>query len=120
MGKRETAVISSENTHTDAEAARRKHAEDIAKRRAFSVRSLSYSLTPAPLSERFSFVAPIKHAMVVIDPATKESRGFGFVTLVDAVDAPRAVKELNGAKFDGKKIKVELAESRHCSSPTTS
>jgi nucleolar protein 4 len=121
MGKRkheegpsaETAAILPENTHTDAEAARRKHADDIAKRRTLFVRSLSYGVTSDSLSEKFSFVAPIKHATVVIDPATKESRGFGFVTLADAEDAPRAVKELNGAEFDGRKIKVELAEPRH-------
>ncbi|KAI5805899.1 hypothetical protein EDC01DRAFT_715702 [Geopyxis carbonaria] len=86
--------------------------DDIAKRRTLFVRSLAYSVTSAALSEKFSFIAPIKHATVVADPATKASRGFGFVTFADAADAARAIAELQGAEFEGRKMKVELAERR--------
>lgn len=87
--------------------------DDIAKRRTLFVRSLPYSLTSEALSEKFSFIAPLKHAIIVADPATKDSRGFGFVTFTDAEDALRAIAELNGTDVDGRKIKVELAEPRH-------
>jgi nucleolar protein 4 len=95
--------------HTAAVSA---HEDSIAKRCTLFVRSLDYSVTSAQLSEKFSFVAPIKHATVVINPSNKESRGFGFVTFADAEDAQRALKELDGAEFQGRKMKVELAVPR--------
>lgn len=87
--------------------------EDVLKRRTLFVRSLPYTATSELLSTHFSFIAPLKHATVVVDPITKKSRGFGFVTFTDADDARRAVKEFNGAEFEGRKLKVEIAEPRH-------
>lgn len=102
----------------DADTARERHADDILKRRTLFVRSLNYNVTSEQLSEKFSFVAPIKHATVVINPSNKESRGFGFVTFADADAALRAIKELNDADFEGRKMKVELAEPRHRQAPS--
>lgn len=87
--------------------------EDVLKRRTLFVRSLPYTATSEALSTHFSFIAPLKHATVVADPATKKSRGFGFVTYTDSDDARRAVKELNGSDFEGRKLKVEIAQPRH-------
>lgn len=87
--------------------------EDVLKRRTLFVRSLPYTATSEALSTHFSFIAPLKHATVVADPITKKSRGFGFVTFTDADDARRAVKELNGSDFEGRKLKVEVAQPRH-------
>jgi nucleolar protein 4 len=70
-------------------------------------------VTTEELTEHFSQSYPIRHAVAVLDPATKQCKGFGFVTFADAEDAQRAVEEFNGTKFKGQKIKVELAESRH-------
>ncbi|KAI5815004.1 hypothetical protein BZA77DRAFT_355925 [Pyronema omphalodes] len=96
----------------DNESAVAQHAEAISQRRTLFVRSLPYSVTSDTLSSTFSFVAPIKHATVVINPANKQSRGFGFVTFADAEDAQRAVKDMDGKEIEGRKIKVELAEPR--------
>lgn len=87
--------------------------EDVLKRRTLFVRSLPYTATSEALSTHFSFIAPLKHATVVADPTTKKSRGFGFVTYTDSDDARRAVKELNGSDFEGRKLKVEIAQPRH-------
>lgn len=87
--------------------------EDVLKRRTLFVRSLPYTATSETLSTHFSFIAPLKHATVVADPITKKSRGFGFVTFTDSDDARRAVKELNGSDFEGRKLKVEIAQPRH-------
>ena len=102
----------------DAETARTKHAADILQRRTLFVRSLAYAVTSEQLSEKFSFIAPIKHATVVINPSNGTSRGFGFVTFADSDDAQRAIKELHDAEFSGRKLKVELAEPRHRSTTT--
>ena len=91
--------------------------EGIAKgreqRRSLFVRSLAPSVTTERLIEYFSQLYPLKHATVVLDPKTKVSRGFGFVTFADAADAQAAAAQLNNTKLDGKKIKVEVAESRN-------
>ncbi|KAK6530186.1 RNA recognition motif-containing protein [Orbilia ellipsospora] len=87
--------------------------DDISGQRTLFVRSLNYSTTTASLSAHFSYIAPLKHATVVVDPATKSSRGFGFVTFTDPADALKAVQELNGKLFEGRHIKVEIAQARH-------
>ncbi|KAJ6060487.1 hypothetical protein N7444_002341 [Penicillium canescens] len=81
-------------------------------RRTLFVRSLPASATTESLAEHFSQSYVIKHAVVVSDPKTKVSKGFGFVTFADLEDAESALKELNGSKFDGKIIRVDYAEPR--------
>lgn len=80
--------------------------------RSLFVRALAKTVTSETLAELFSESYPIKHATAVLDPATKECRGYGFVTFADADDAQRAKQEYDGKKLDGRKIRVELAEAR--------
>ncbi|KAF2682180.1 hypothetical protein K458DRAFT_433152 [Lentithecium fluviatile CBS 122367] len=86
--------------------------ESSARKQLF-VRSLAPTVTSDDLTEYFSENFPIKHALVVLDKETKESKGYGFVTFADAEDAQRAKEELDGTALKGKKIKIEVAESRH-------
>ena len=76
------------------------------------IRSLAPTTTTESLTEFFSQSFPVKHATVVIDPETKQSRGYGFVSFADKEDAERAKEELDGAQLEGRKIKVEVAEPR--------
>ena len=77
------------------------------------VRSLPSSVTQDRLTEHFSQSYPIKHALLVCDPATKKSKGYGFVTFADLDDARQVKEEFNGSLFEGQKIKVDFAERRH-------
>ena len=77
------------------------------------VRSIPYAATTDDLTQHFSFVAPVKHAHIVLDPTTKSSRGFGFVTFVEEEDAQTAMQELHEKEFMGRALKVEIAEVRH-------
>ena len=81
--------------------------------RSLFVRSLPSTATTSSLTEHFSQSYPLKHATVVIDPATKESKGYGFITFADAEDAQKAKDEFNGSVFEGRKIRLEIAEPRH-------
>ncbi|KKZ63530.1 hypothetical protein EMCG_02155 [[Emmonsia] crescens] len=85
----------------------------IKTRRTLFVRSLPASATTESLTNYFSQSYPLKHATVVLDPQTKQSKGFGFVTFADHEDAAKALEEFNGSVFDGKKLKIEVAEPRH-------
>ncbi|RPB19547.1 hypothetical protein L211DRAFT_897815 [Terfezia boudieri ATCC MYA-4762] len=77
------------------------------------IRSIPYDVIPDELTTHFSFAAPVKHAHIVLDPVTKKSRGFGFVTFAEDEDAKTAVQEFNGKEFKGRALKVEIAEARH-------
>ncbi len=77
------------------------------------VRSLPSTVTQASLTEYLSQSYPIKHAVLVCDPITKKSKGYGFVAFADLDDAQRAKEELHGSEFEGQKIRVDYAEHRH-------
>ena len=81
--------------------------------RSLFIRSLPSTATTESLTQFFSQSYPLKHATVVLDSTTKQSKGYGFVTFVDAEDAQKAKEEFNGSTFEGKKIRVEVAEPRH-------
>lgn len=81
--------------------------------RSLFVRSLAHTVTSESLTTFFSQSLPVKHATVVIDSESKQSKGYGFVTFADAGDAQSARDATDGSLFEGRKIKVELAEPRH-------
>ena len=81
--------------------------------RSLFVRSLATTVTTTSLTQHFSQYFPLKHATVVIDPATKQSKGYGFVTFADVEDAQSTKQMFDGSIFEGQRIKVEYAEPRH-------
>ncbi|KAL7626030.1 RNA recognition motif-containing protein [Parahypoxylon ruwenzoriense] len=81
--------------------------------RSLFVRSLPPSATAEALTEFFSQHFPVKHATVILDPQTKLSRGYGFVTFTDADDAKEAKERLHHQKLDGRPLVLEIAEPRH-------
>ena len=83
------------------------------QRRSLFVRGLPSTTTTESLTELFSESYPVKHATAVIDPATKQCRGYGFVTFADAEDAAGAKDECAGREVEGKRLRIELAEARH-------
>lgn len=83
------------------------------RRSSLFVRSLPATTTSDSLTSLFSESYPIKHATAVTDPATKQCRGYGFVTFADADDAQRAKEEFNGHLLEGRRMRVEIAEPRH-------
>ena len=84
----------------------------VTQGRSLFVCSLPSSATTETLTQFFSKSYPIRHATVVSDPVTKESKGYGFVTLTDSTDANQAIETINGTEFEGRRIKVEHAERR--------
>ncbi len=49
----------------------------------------------------------VQKASVMLDPHTRDSRGFGFVTMETAEEADAAVTALNGTDFMGKNLVIE-------------
>ncbi|KAK1236973.1 hypothetical protein MKX08_007921 [Trichoderma sp. CBMAI-0020] len=80
--------------------------------RSIFVRSLPPGVTNESLTDFFSEYFAVKHATVVVDQETKESRGFGFVSFADADDARDAKAALDKKEWDGRRIRIEVAEPR--------
>ncbi|KAI1326064.1 hypothetical protein F5Y16DRAFT_411113 [Xylariaceae sp. FL0255] len=84
----------------------------VEESRSLFVRGLAPHTTSEGLTEFFSQHFPVKHATVVVDPKTKASRGFGFITFTDVEDTQAAKTQLQGHKLDGRPISLDIAESR--------
>ncbi|KAK1769291.1 hypothetical protein QBC33DRAFT_350113 [Phialemonium atrogriseum] len=80
--------------------------------RTLFVRSLPPSATDESLTEFFSQHYPVKHAVVVLDPKTRTSRGYGFVTFTDEDDTIEAKEKLGKELLDGRRIRLDIAEPR--------
>ena len=80
--------------------------------RSLHIRGLPKSTTSEDLKIHFSQSFPVRHATAVLDPETGESRGYGFVTFVEAEDARITKDELDGSEFGGSKIKITFAKVR--------
>lgn len=76
------------------------------------VGNLSGSTTEADLRAAFGAFGLIADAVVMVDRNTGVSRGFGFVTMADRKDAPRAIRELDGSELKGAQIAVNVATER--------
>ena len=103
-------------TSHDEEGSREMANEEQTKQqkgRSLFVRSLPQNATSESLTNLFSQSFPVKHATVVVDSESQQSKGYGFVTFADVEDARSAEDTFNGSVFEGRKIKVELAKPRH-------
>ncbi|KAL3673969.1 hypothetical protein V7S43_001654 [Phytophthora oleae] len=76
------------------------------------VANLATRVGEQDLQELFAKYGRVDKCEVIVDPVTKESRGFGFVTFEDIRDAEDAVKELNNQEIQGRKIRVEHAKRK--------
>ncbi|KAK5241701.1 RNA recognition motif-containing protein, partial [Cryomyces antarcticus] len=101
-----------ESTNSNEKRTKKQQSKQQQSRSIF-VRSLPATTTTDTLTEHFSQSYPIKHATAVLDPLTKQCKGYGFVTFADAEDAQRARVEFDGSTIQGRKIKVDVAEPRH-------
>ncbi|RLN03066.1 hypothetical protein C2845_PM13G11780 [Panicum miliaceum] len=71
------------------------------------VTGLSTRVTEDDLEKFFNKEGKVKHCHVVLDPRTKESRGFAFVTMDTVEDARRCIKYLHRTVLEGRLVTVE-------------
>lgn len=76
------------------------------------VGNLSYSTTEEALSDLFAQYGEIVSTALIKDRATGQSKGFGFVELADEAAAEKAITDLNGKEFEGRRIRVNVAEEK--------
>lgn len=76
------------------------------------VGNLSYSVTDADLEQLFSQFGTVQSAQVIVDRATGQGKGFGFVEMANDEQAASAIEGLNGAKHEGRTMTVNEARPR--------
>ncbi|CAD6203022.1 unnamed protein product [Miscanthus lutarioriparius] len=82
------------------------------------VTGLSTRVTDRDLENHFSTEGEVIDASIVHDPWTRESRGFGFVTMATVKEADRCIKYLDRSVLEGRVITVEKAKRRRGRTPT--
>ncbi|CDP09143.1 unnamed protein product [Coffea canephora] len=71
------------------------------------VTGLSTRVTKRDLEKHFSTEGAVEDVHLVIDPWSRESRGFGFVTMASVKEADRCIKYLNHSVLEGRVITIE-------------
>lgn len=67
------------------------------------------------ISDGWSYVlSQVVDVHLVVDPWTRESRGFGFVTMSSVEEADRCLKYLDRSVLEGRVITVEKVWSNYC------
>jgi len=76
------------------------------------VGNLAFSATSEELKAEFSKFGEVIEAVIIKDKFSGRSKGFGFVTFSKPEEAKKAIDELNGTDFQGRKLTVNEVRSR--------
>jgi len=76
------------------------------------VGSLPFSATDDQLLQLFTPFGEVTEAVVAIDRATNQSKGFGFIQMTDDAAAQSAISALNGSELGGRTLTVSPAKPR--------
>ncbi len=76
------------------------------------VGNLPYDATKEGLQACFAECGTVTDTHIVMDRETGRARGFAFVTMSTEAEATQAVSQLNNAMFEGRPLRVNVAEER--------
>lgn len=76
------------------------------------VGNLPFTITEDKLMDLFGDFGEVSRVNLVIDKATGQPRGFGFVEMPTQSEAEAAIKSLNGTSVGGRTIQVNIARDR--------
>ncbi|XP_014519196.1 serine/arginine-rich splicing factor SR45a [Vigna radiata var. radiata] len=82
------------------------------------VTGLSSRVTERDLEEHFSKEGKVASCFLVVEPRTRISRGFAFITMDTVEDANRCIKYLNQSVLEGRYITVERSRRKRARTPT--
>ena len=75
-------------------------------------------LSEQDVTQLFEKYGEVESCSIMLDPHTKESRGFGFVKMVAGDQADAAKEALQGAQIEGRTLSIEKARRGRPRSPT--
>ncbi|KAI9284966.1 hypothetical protein BC943DRAFT_325119 [Umbelopsis sp. AD052] len=89
------------------------HKEDTSQHHHIFVGDLSSEVTDTTLSEAFTMFQSMSDARVMWDQNSGKSRGFGFVSFEDRMDADKAIGSMNGVVLGSKAIRCNWANQKN-------
>lgn len=75
-------------------------------------------MTETELTELFTKYGTVDKCQIMTDPHSRESRGFGFVDMVDVSDADAVISSLHGTDLAGRTLSIEKAKRQRPRTPT--
>lgn len=79
---------------------------------------LSTRVTERDLEDHFSKEGKVKSVFLVVEPRSRVSRGFAFITMDSLEDANRCIKHLDQSVLEGRYITVERSRRKRPRTPT--
>ncbi|MGZ6250845.1 MAG: RNA recognition motif domain-containing protein [Candidatus Chromulinivorax sp.] len=76
------------------------------------VGNLSFNTSEGDLRQKFEEFGEVASVTIITDRETGRSKGFAFVEMVNAASAEKAIADLNGKDFGGRKLTVNEARPR--------
>src|SRR5262249_2506586 len=76
------------------------------------VGNLPYHATEDLITQRFATCGEVREVALMLDRMTGQSRGFCFVEMATSEGAQRAISDLDGQDFEGRALRVDLAQER--------
>lgn len=76
------------------------------------VGNLPFHATEDLVQQRFATCGEVKEVKLMLDRMTGQSRGFCFVEMATAEGAQKAIDELGGQDFEGRSLRVDVAQER--------
>ena len=76
------------------------------------ISNVDHSVTEDDLKNAFSEFGDVSSVNIIKDRYSGQSKGFGFVEMLDNSEADKAIKALNGGQLKGRGRKVSQAKPR--------
>ena len=76
------------------------------------VGNLPYRMTEDALRQEFEQYGEVASCTIIMDKATGQSKGFGFLEMPTAEEAQAAITGLNGREIQGRRLNVNEARPR--------
>lgn len=76
------------------------------------ISGLPQRVSEGELTEVFSDFGPVKSLRIVKDHQTKQSKGFGFIEMMNEDEALEAIKHMNGQRYYENTIRVNIADDK--------
>jgi RNA recognition motif-containing protein len=76
------------------------------------VANLNFRYREESLHALFETYGEVVSARIITDKATGRSKGFGFVEMKNDDDAHEAIRQLNDAEVEGRKLVVKASEEK--------
>ena len=74
--------------------------------------NLSYNVSEGDLQRLVAQAGEVKEVTLIMDRATHQSKGFGFVEMATDAEAQKAIEMFNNYELDGRPLAVSIARPR--------